>query len=859
MVAKYKMKILLLTLSASASLATLVCRESEFSCDGSRCIPRKWLCDGDPDCTDGTDELTTNCPAKASDGGRTCRASEFQCGNGNCIPQTWKCDGQDDCRDNTDEESCEKTCRDTQFQCVSDKQCITKKWRCDNQKDCQDGSDEENCEEEVATVPPHMFRCASGITIPTRWLCDGEEDCTEGSDEKNCPGGEANKPQEKSDPCRDNEFQCGAYCVMATWVCDGGVDCPNGEDEANCDKECPESHFTCNNKQCILGHLRCNGEKECADGSDESDCPKVPAVTDAPKVECNLTSHFLCSLNKCIHRRNLCNGRNDCGDWQDESEEECGVNECERNNGGCTHLCVDSRESYHCECRTGYRLVGKYTCEDIDECLEVPGTCSQQCTNTNGGYHCSCLPGYERDPGNYTRCKASTGEPYLLFSHRYDIRSLRLRDNDMTSVVSDAREATALDYLFTGHQIIWSDNKENQIIRANITTPEEREVLVTGEQVSADGLAVDWIHNHIYYTDTGNFKIRLVSWDAKWSKTIVQEELGQPRAIVVSPLDGYVFWTDWGMSPKIERAGLDGEGRTAIVTAPHVYWPNGITIDLPNNDLYWCDGKLNTISKARLDGTQIEVVLFSPSVLRLPYSITVFEDRLYWTDWSQLALYSANKFNGEDIHNVSAGHLLESPKVVHVFHEYRQPSGENVCDGHTCSHLCIRSPMGMAKCMCPDGLLLSTRDSISCLEGELPDIMEPSSEPVNPMIPVLPSDFDYSNEEIIPLETNKYEKIQTLEGSNFSVIFAVGVGSAVVLAIVVMVLVGLWRKRVAAEVPHMRFPNPVYRKTTDEEMDGGGYIIGHDDLLFKPQAVQYSEGPDIPEGDSDDTPLAPKK
>lgn len=48
----------------------------------------------------------------------------------------------------------------------------------------------------------------------------------------------------------------------------------------------------------------------------------------------------------------------------------------------------------------------------------------------------------------------------------------------------------------------------------------------------------------------------------------------------------------------------------------------------------------------------------------------------------------------------------------------------------------------------------------------------------------------------------------------------------------------------------MRFPNPVYRKTTDEEMDGGGYIIGHDDLLFKPQTVQYSEGPDIPEGDA---------
>lgn len=106
---------------------------------------------------------------------------------------------------------------------------------------------------------------------------------------QNCPGGEANKPQEKSDPCRDNEFQCGAYCVMATWVCDGGVDCPNGEDEANCDKECPESHFTCNNKQCILGHLRCNGEKECADGSDESDCRKHHACDGLPNGTGDLT------------------------------------------------------------------------------------------------------------------------------------------------------------------------------------------------------------------------------------------------------------------------------------------------------------------------------------------------------------------------------------------------------------------------------------------------------------------------------------------------------------------------------------------------------------------------------------------
>ena len=32
------------------------------------------------------------------------------------------------------------------------------------------------------------------------------------------------------------------------------------------------------------------------------------------------------------------------------------VNECETDNGGCEHACVDTEESYYCECPTGYRV-----------------------------------------------------------------------------------------------------------------------------------------------------------------------------------------------------------------------------------------------------------------------------------------------------------------------------------------------------------------------------------------------------------------------------------------------------------------------------------------------------------------------
>lgn len=55
-----------------------------------------------------------------------------------------------------------------------------------------------------------------------------------------------------------------------------------------------------------------------------------------------------------------------------------------------------------------------------------------------------------------------------------------------------------------------------------------------------------------------------------------------------------------------------------------------------------------------------QTVLYSAEVLRLPYSVTVFEDRMYWVDWSEIALFSADKFNGENIEHVSAGHLVSA-------------------------------------------------------------------------------------------------------------------------------------------------------------------------------------------------------
>lgn len=65
---------------------------------------------------------------------------------------------------------------------------------------------------------------------------------------------------------------------------------------------------------------------------------------------------------------------------------------------------------------------------------------------------------------------------------------------------------------------------------------------------------------------------------------------------------------------------------------------------------------MNMISSCNYDGTGRRVILYSTDVLRHPFSITTFEDWVYWTDWDKAAVYRANKFNGKDIEAITPTH-----------------------------------------------------------------------------------------------------------------------------------------------------------------------------------------------------------
>ena len=62
----------------------------------------------------------------------------------------------------------------------------------------------------------------------------------------------------------------------------------------------------------------------------------------------------------------------------------------------------------------------------------------------------------------------------------------------------------------------------------------------------------------------------------------------------------HIYWTDWvqpdarNPNAKIEMSDMTGNNRTTLINKG-ILWPNGLTLDLQAERLYWCDAYYNRI------------------------------------------------------------------------------------------------------------------------------------------------------------------------------------------------------------------------------------------------------------------------
>ncbi|XP_024104511.2 low-density lipoprotein receptor-related protein 8 isoform X14 [Pongo pygmaeus] len=672
--------------------------------------------------------------------------------------------------------------------------------------------------------------------------------------------------------CEKDQFQCrNERCIPSVWRCDEDDDCSDHSDEDDCPKKtCADSDFTCDNGHCIHERWKCDGEEECPDGSDESEATCTKQVCPAEKLSCGPTSH------KCVPASWRCDGEKDCEGGADEAGCATWLNECLHNNGGCSHICTDLKIGFECTCPAGFQLLDQKTCGDIDECKD-PDACSQICVNYKGYFKCECYPGYEMDLLT-KNCKAAAGKsPSLIFTNRHEVRRIDLVKRNYSRLIPMLKNVVALDVEVATNRIYWCDLSYRKIYSAYMdkaSDPKEQKVLIDEQLHSPEGLAVDWVHKHIYWTDSGNKTISVATVDGGRRRTLFSRNLSEPRAIAVDPLRGFMYWSDWGDQAKIEKSGLNGVDRQTLVS-DNIEWPNGITLDLLSQRLYWVDSKLHQLSSIDFSGGNRKMLISSTDFLSHPFGIAVFEDKVFWTDLENEAIFSANRLNGLEISILAEN--LNNPHDIVIFHELKQPRAPDACElsvqpNGGCEYLCLPAPQISSHspkytCACPDTMWLgpdmkrcyrapqstSTTTLASTMTRTVPATTRspgttvhrstyqnhstetPSLAAAVPSSVSVPRAPSISPSTLSPATSNHSQHYGNEDSKMGSTVTAAVIGIIVPIVVIALLCMSgylIWRNWKRKNTKSMNFDNPVYRKTTEEEDEDELHIgrtaqIGH--------------------------------
>ncbi|CAJ1071213.1 low-density lipoprotein receptor-related protein 2-like isoform X1 [Xyrichtys novacula] len=517
-----------------------------------------------------------------------------------------------------------------------------------------------------------QWQCDDGHCIPDVWRCDGGGDCLDGSDEMDCTA------------CPPGQFSCvdTVGCVDMSARCDGQIQCPTGSDEENCKDSggCLETDWTCRNKICISEELRCNGLDDCLDNSDEEDCG--PCGEDGIR----------CPEGTCLSAEQRCDGTVQCSDGSDEPIT-CGRT-CSKNNGGCSHVCVDEAWGALCACPDGYKLSANgAVCEDLDECAQPFAPCMHHCTNTIGSFYCHCREGFKLD-GNST-CVATGNAVRLLTVQKKSVGLLNVASQQFEVIQTLVTDPVALTFDVAQGWYYWADNQGN-IYESD---GQKKWTVFTGEP-GIRGLAFDWLNGNIFWTNEKTESIYMQAADGKSYTTVLSKNI-RPSELVLIPVESLMFWINAGLGERvtIEKSWMDGSERSSltVLTAQSAH---GLTADVAARRLYWISDSKKSIETVKLDGTGR--YSFTGLFNRRPaLSLAVFEGSFFWADDKGLWKVPQKQPNQRKfIWKVA-------PPILAVYHEQQEPKGSSACAKTPCQlcQLTKSNPVGFS-CTCPNSKIL---------------------------------------------------------------------------------------------------------------------------------------------------------
>uniref|UniRef100_A0AC35U3P2 EGF-like domain-containing protein n=1 Tax=Rhabditophanes sp. KR3021 TaxID=114890 RepID=A0AC35U3P2_9BILA len=623
-------------------------------CPGGRIIPESWLCDGEDDCGDvaktakgSWDETNFNCTD--SEGKKVCVGSYlFQCGDGKCLSKAFLCDGDTDCADASDEavnHNCgNRTCGEDEFHCKSNAkltqvkyECISKASLCDGEISCADGSDEseEICGVKKKPCNKGEFTCANGGCIKSEWACDGDTDCLDGSDEspvhKNCT----------YEACQPGYFQCqNKKCLHPSNKCDGTFDC--GQNDNSDEKDCPADksssnlngctvdQFACSSGECINATAVCNRQYDCSDHSDESSACFIN--------ECELAERPICPNSKCVDLK--IGWRCDCfeGFARNSTDQTAScedVDECKESISGCSHGCENKIGDFKCLCPEGYSIAkDELNCKRVNT-TEVPFLILAnkhyvRKLTTDGNQYELIARGFE----NLVSLDIDMVEKKIYMMDSGKLRMYRVGLNEVDGPIADyetivrhnvyGTEGIAVDWVA---RKLYMLNRQDKSLKVCELNGRYCKTLIRDRIQQPKAIVV---HPKIGYLFISEWSLQpfigRISLDGDTEVAdpilkIAEKDLGWPNALAIDYHADKLFWGDAHLN-EIGFMNFDGSHRHKLAAK----WTSHVSsMVVFESHLYWSDWNLKQVLKCDKWTGRNETVLENfvqlPNDLRIAHSL----------------------------------------------------------------------------------------------------------------------------------------------------------------------------------------------------------------------------------------------
>lgn len=332
-------------------------------------------------------------------------------------------------------------------------------------------------------------------------------------------------------------------------------------------------------------------------------------------------------------------------------------NICGRNNGGCSHLCLRKPHGYSCQCPTGLKM-------------------------QSNGKDCEDLP-----------------KAYLLIALRSGIGRISLDTPEMFDVVLPIDSifgAVVVDYHYEKNYLFYADVNADAIKRINMKNYNDAKTIVSSGLNTPNGIAVDWMANNLYWSDSALKIIEVSRLDGSYRKTLLRSDLDDVRSMIL--FKSFLWFADWGHTARIERSLLDGSDRKVIVNAD-LGFPTGLAIDFMAKKLFWADALRDCVEFSDFDGSKRTKIIMHAEH---PFGFTLTNSFFYYSDWYNKSIIRiARHSNGipEEVR-----HNLRGALEIRSVSAERQPHYFNPCNESNggCPFLCLYLGGKKYACECPN-------------------------------------------------------------------------------------------------------------------------------------------------------------